>query len=168
MKNYNTKKSNSWDKFGNIKKLTKEDFIEACSNSLSMSEACSKLGIHFGTFKRYATKFECYKPNQSLKGGSKDLQPRFKLEEVIFDGKYQGYARRRIKERLISEGYKKCECEKCGLKKWNKKPIPLELEHIDGNGKNNLLNNLKLLCPNCHAQTKTYRGKNKTRNNADT
>lgn len=161
MKNYNTKKSNSWEKFGNIKKLTKEDFENACNQSESMSEACSKLGIHFGTFKKYAKKYNCYKPNQSLKGGRKNKTSQFKLEEVIFDGKYKGYSRKRIKERLLIEGYKEHKCEECNLKEWNNKPIPIELEHIDGNGRNNLLENLKLLCPNCHAQTPTYRGKNK-------
>lgn len=161
MKDYNTLKTNSWEKFGNIKKLTKEDFVEVCSNSESMSEACSKLGIHFGTFKKYAEKYGCYKPNQSLKGGNKEIGNRFNLKDVIFEGKYQGYSRRRIKERLISEGYKDCRCEKCNRTKWNNKPIPLELEHKDGNGRNNLIENLELLCPNCHAQTSTYRGKNK-------
>lgn len=52
-------------------------------------------------------------------------------------------------------------CESCGLREWLDKPIPLELEHIDGNNRNNIKDNLKLLCPNCHAQTPTYRGRNK-------
>jgi len=161
MKKYNTKKTNSWEKFGDIKNLTKIDFEKACIESLSMSEACSKLGIHFGTFKKYAIKYGCYKPNQSLKGGTKNLKSRFTLEEVIFEGKYPGYSRERIKKRLLLEGYKEHKCEECNNIKWNDKIIPLELEHIDGNGRNNLLTNLKMLCPNCHAQTLTYRGKNK-------
>lgn len=161
MREYNTSIPNSWEKFGNIKELKEEDFIEACSNSESMSEACSKLGLHFTTFKKYAILYKCFNPNQSLKGGGKVFKNRFSLEDVIILGKYQGYSRIRIKKRLILEGYKDHRCEECNNDKWNDKPIPLELEHIDGNNRNNLLNNLKLLCPNCHAQTSTYRGKNK-------
>ena len=63
-----------------------------------------------------------------------------------------------IKKRLVKErGY--C-CENCKLYMWQNKPIPLELEHIDGNNRNNERNNLKLLCPNCHAFTPTWRGRN--------
>ena len=51
--------------------------------------------------------------------------------------------------------------EKEVLEFWNKKPIPLEVEHNDGNSDNNLMKNLSLICPNCHAQTPTYKGKNK-------
>jgi hypothetical protein len=51
-------------------------------------------------------------------------------------------------------------CESCGLAEWLGDPIPLELEHRDGNNKNNQKENLLLLCPNCHAKTKFYRGRN--------
>lgn len=47
-------------------------------------------------------------------------------------------------------------CQECNNSIWNNKPIHLELEHIDGNNKNHNWENLKLLCPNCHSQTKTY------------
>jgi len=49
----------------------------------------------------------------------------------------------------------------CGITEWNGKEIVLELEHIDGNSLNNTEENLSLLCPNCHSQTDTYKGKNK-------
>lgn len=52
------------------------------------------------------------------------------------------------------------QCECCGLEYWLDKPIPLELHHVDGNSLNNAMDNLKLLCPNCHALTDNYRGKN--------
>jgi hypothetical protein len=51
-----------------------------------------------------------------------------------------------------------CEC--CKNSEWNDKPIPLESHHIDGNGDNNKDSNLQLLCPNCHAQTDTFKNKN--------
>jgi len=60
-----------------------------------------------------------------------------------------------IKKRLIKErGY---ICQSCNLSTWLNKPITLELEHISGDRLNNTRENLKLLCPNCHAQTHTWR-----------
>lgn len=60
-----------------------------------------------------------------------------------------------IKKRLIEErGH---ICESCNLSTWLNKPITLELEHISGDRLNNTRENLRLLCPNCHAQTPTWR-----------
>jgi len=52
-------------------------------------------------------------------------------------------------------------CEMCELTEWLDHPIPLELDHIDGNHMNNLVDNIRLLCHNCHALTPTFRAKNK-------
>lgn len=52
------------------------------------------------------------------------------------------------------------KCEKCGLTEWLNQEIPLEVHHIDGDHKNNVLDNLQLLCPNCHALTENWRGRN--------
>lgn len=52
------------------------------------------------------------------------------------------------------------QCEECKLSTWNNKPIPLDVHHIDGRWDNNKLNNLKLLCKNCHALTDSYGSKN--------
>lgn len=53
------------------------------------------------------------------------------------------------------------KCVECGTTNmWNDKPLTLQLDHIDGDGNNNLLNNLRWLCPNCHSQTQTFAGKN--------
>lgn len=52
-------------------------------------------------------------------------------------------------------------CEICGQNNyWNGKPLELQLDHIDGNSDNNILTNLRLLCPNCHTQTDTYTARN--------
>lgn len=80
------------------------------------------------------------------------------LEEILVEN--STYQSNKIRIRLIKSGLKKPICEVCNNATWNKKSIPLELEHINGNNSDNRLENLKLLCPNCHAQTDSYRGKN--------
>jgi endogenous inhibitor of DNA gyrase (YacG/DUF329 family) len=52
-------------------------------------------------------------------------------------------------------------CSVCGIDKYNGLPIVLECDHIDGNHTNNSITNLRLICPNCHSQTVTYKNKNK-------
>ena len=59
---------------------------------------------------------------------------------------------------LVALRGRKCEC--CGITDWMGQSIPLEIHHEDGDSLNNALENLKLLCPNCHALTENYRGKN--------
>jgi hypothetical protein len=61
---------------------------------------------------------------------------------------------------LRERGHK---CEGCKRKTWKRLPIPLELDHIDGNSDNHVRKNVRLLCPNCHAQTPTYKARNKGR-----
>lgn len=55
---------------------------------------------------------------------------------------------------------KGCKCESCGIENWQGKPITLHVDHIDGNRSNNTLENLRVLCPNCHSQTDTYGHRN--------
>lgn len=56
-----------------------------------------------------------------------------------------------LKEKLFRENIKKQECELCGLSEWLGEPLTLELHHKDGNHFNNELDNLQILCPNCHS-----------------
>jgi hypothetical protein len=67
----------------------------------------------------------------------------------------KGQIKKYLKETV---GY---QCSVCNLSEWNNKPIVLELEHKDGNSENNLLDNVCLICPNCHSQTSTFKGRNK-------
>lgn len=66
----------------------------------------------------------------------------------------------KIRLALLRSGTRAHRCERCNLTEWNGRPIPLELDHIDGDRTHNQLENLRLLCPNCHALTPTYRGRN--------
>ncbi len=65
-----------------------------------------------------------------------------------------------LKRRLLDSGLLPRRCAICGNHAWNGQPIPLELDHINGDRTDNRLQNLRVLCPNCHAQTPTWRGRN--------
>lgn len=85
-------------------------------------------------------------------------------KEKIISLDYSELSYERLRDRIFYEQNGKCN--KCELDKWNGEDIPLELEHKDGDNKNNLRENLEGLCPNCHAQTDTWRGRNR-KNNKD-
>ena len=76
-----------------------------------------------------------------------------KLEEILQEN--TSFGSDHLKRRLIEAGLKQYQCECCGNTTWNDNPIPLELHHI--NHFDNRLENLQLLCCNCHAQTDTYK-----------
>ena len=68
-----------------------------------------------------------------------------------------------LKRRLLREGLliNKCYEQDCGISNWKEKHLSLHLDHINGKNDDNRIENLRLLCPNCHSQTDTYAGKNK-------
>ena len=137
-------------------KNTEQEIKDAISNSASMAQAADSLGLAFSTFKRYAVKYNVYDAsNQAGKGTTKIKK---KLSDV-FSGKVH-MVTSNLRVRLIREGFKTHECEECGISEWNGKTISLELDHVSGIRSDNSLENLKLLCPNCHSQTHTFRGRN--------
>ena len=144
-------------------KIDKEEFIKVCNEELSMASAASKLGIHFNTFKRYAVKFGVYNPNQSGKGLTKKNNGSKIPTDEILEGNHPQYQTNKLRLRLIEEGIKEEKCEICGIEDWLGKRLAFELDHIDGNSNNHLLKNLRVVCPNCHSQTETYRAKNITK-----
>lgn len=97
-----------------------------------------------------------YKGNQSHKGERMDFF--YKPASYYFNNNNLISSSKLIKK-LFRDGLKEKKCENCGLTEWLGKEIPLELHHINGDHYDNHLENLKILCPNCHAFTTNYSGK---------
>jgi len=140
------------------KDLTKEKVTNVCNDALSMAQAANELGVHINTLRRIAKRFGCYNPNRGLKGGKKPTNPKIELKEIL-EGKHPTFQTYKLKIRLIKEGIFKNECSICNTSEWMGKPLMIELDHIDGNSRNHKLENLRMLCPNCHSQTETFRSK---------
>lgn len=147
----------------------KEDIEQQIRNAikqypLSMRQASIYAKMHFGTFKTRAEKLGIYKPNQSGKGVKRNPK-RYEnlgipLTEIL-RGEHPQYSTNHLKRRLLKEEIKKEQCELCGqLPTWNGKKLVLQLDHKDGNNKNHKLDNLQIVCPNCHTQTDTFSGRN--------
>lgn len=130
---------------------------------LSMADAARAANLPFGTFKYRAIKLGIYAPNPHHKGrtfidGRKGSTP---LSEIL-EGKHPTFKTKRIKERLLQEGLIEEKCTKCGVgDDWQDERLVLELDHINGVRDDHRFKNLRLLCPNCHSQTPTFRGRNK-------
>jgi hypothetical protein len=143
--------------------VSDEQIIEAAVNSISCTAAAVKLGIKYHTFRVHAKRLGVFNPNPSGKGIKKPIDDhrKFNLQDIL-EGKHPQYPTGKLKKRLIDLNILQNVCSECGITEWNKKPLVLHLDHIDGNRHNHKLDNVRLLCPNCHSQTDTYCGKNKT------
>lgn len=145
----------------NSKKVHDSTIILACQNSKSMRQAAILCDMHFNTFKRRALLLGCYDINQSGKGTKKSRQPLIPLDEIL-EGLHPTYQTGKLKNRLIAANILPNRCMECNSPPiWNGKPLVFELEHINGISYDHRLENLKLLCPNCHSQTEFFRGRNK-------
>jgi hypothetical protein len=96
------------------------------------------------------------------KGGKRMTVTQRSLDELLVtNSTYQSH---KLKLRLFKEGRKKPSCEECGWAEVSKDGRrPLELDHINGVPSDNRLENLRILCPNCHSLKPTHRGLNKKR-----
>lgn len=148
---------------------SKEEYENAIKNSHSIAGVCRYLGIKpvGGNYRIIHNAIKMYNIDTShFTGQGWNVGLKFKpqkttdLKDILVENSnYQTY---KLKLRLFNEGLKDKKCENCGLEIWMGKEIPLELHHINGDNSDNRLENILILCPNCHAQTDTYRGRKKS------
>lgn len=153
-------------------KYTKEILSKIVKESTSIRQVLSKLNLKKagGNYKNIKARLDQFELDYShftgriWNKGKTWSKPSVNLNDrLIENSNYSSglpYSTSQLKNRLFKEGFKEMECENCKLTKWLGKPISLELHHINGVNNDNRIENLQILCPNCHSYTKNYRGKN--------
>ncbi|MDQ5912440.1 MAG: hypothetical protein QG568_655 [Patescibacteria group bacterium] len=146
-----------------------EQLQEAVRESYSFRSVMIKLGLipaggNYDAIKRVISENNIDKSHFTgmgwKKGNDTPMFPRRSLKEILIEGStYQSY---KLKMRLFEVGLKYPKCEECGWAKISSDGrLPLELDHINGKKTDNRIENIRILCPNCHSLKTTHRGMNK-------
>jgi len=151
------------------RRWSEAQLIGAVKNSTSFRQVLSKVGLiqaggNYDQIKKYVKELSLntshFKGKAWNKGLRGQLRPIIPIANVLVsNSNFQSY---KLKKRLFSEGLKHPRCEECG---WARRStdgrLPLELDHINGDRHDNRLENLRILCPNCHSMQPTHRGRNR-------
>lgn len=148
--------------------LTKEEIDQFVQESSSFAQLANKIGYdNPRTGSAYRTVHQMidelnldishFTGQNWSKGKTYQNKTYMTFDEYIKGDNVQS---NKIRKKLLREGLKEHKCECCQNAIWNGQPIPLEVHHKDGDKTHNELENLQLLCPNCHALTDNYKGKN--------
>ncbi len=144
---------------------TDEQFKEAVKTSKTLKEVCEKIGLaNYGanskTIKKYINKLELnidhFLTRKEINTIARQNITKLTLKELL---SINAIDRKHIKNAIIKNNLIPYECKECHLSEWLSKPLSLHLDHINGDNKDNRLENLRFLCPNCHSQTETYCGR---------
>lgn len=144
-----------------------DKLIENADKCVNMLDLCHKMGIeHVGgedykEIRDLAKELGITLKFSYTRGSRNNSNAKKSLDDILVENSEYKNATT-LKNRLVKEGIKenKCENPECGICEWHGRPISLQIHHINGVHSDNRLENILLLCPNCHAQTDTYAGKN--------
>jgi hypothetical protein len=120
----------------------------AYDSGLSVRACAAHFGFNLATW------------HQAVRRGAVKARPAAMPIEMLLVADRQQTNRSHLKGRLLKEGLKENRCERCGITEWFGEPINMQLHHLNGDGKDNRLENIVLYCANCHSQTETYGGRN--------
>lgn len=158
----------NWEKFERKQKTQtkrlefEEAILSVVDQATSASNICDLIGIHHTNIniKRVLDFLEEKNINPEWKQKQANRKPQgYWNKDNIFTEK-SCFQRSKLKDKLIEFGLKEAKCEMCGNNQWLDQQIPLQIHHINGINDDNRLENLQILCPNCHALTDNYCGKN--------
>lgn len=150
--------------------IPKEQAEKICKDVYTVADFCRKVGwkprgenykIFYKYVKEYnldTSHFTGQRTNLGNKNNVGISNEEYFKEDKLIKGS-------ELMKRLVNKVGREYKCECCGIKEWNGKPISLQVHHIDGNHFNNTLENLQILCPNCHSQTKTFCGNKNEKSN---
>lgn len=152
-------------------KYEKKFFEEVIKKSINYVDVCRNLniGTTYGnrqTIKKYVDLYNLdvshfYTPNPK---NNSNFKPKDLFSEILIEDSYYTYTTT-LKNKLYKLGIKKRECELCGQnEEWKEKKLSLILDHINGKNRDNRLENLRIVCPNCNATLETHGGKNTIKN----
>ena len=152
------------------RKVSESELMEAIISSRSRAEVLKKIGLvprggNYATINNLIKKYNIDTSHMTGQGWNKGMKQEgvskraIPMAEVLIkDSTFT--SSNHLRKRLLKEGIKEHRCDKCLRQTWNDIPIALELHHVNGDKQDHRIENINLLCPNCHSQTKTYRGKN--------
>jgi hypothetical protein len=118
------------------------------NTGLSIRKCAARFGFNLATWHAAVARGEVVSRSREIP-----------MEALLVSNRPQT-SRTHLKDRLIKAGIKENRCERCGISEWRGKPLSMQLHHMNGDGLDNRLENLELLCANCHSQTSTYGGRN--------
>ena len=153
------------------RKWSDQDLVNAVKSSFSVRQVLKILGLvpaggNYQHVQRIIMEMKLDTSHFLGRGWSAGMKfhfrPKMSLESVMVEN--SGYQSHKLKQRLFDAGIKSVQCELCG---WAERApdgrIPVELDHINGNHFDSRLENLRILCPNCHSLQSTHRGINKVK-----
>lgn len=157
-------------KTSKVYQVSDEEFKKIIANNYTYTDCLIELGLvprggsSTDILKRRIKELNCSTEHFHSNFSKKRNNKKIPLEDMMVQNATIK-SMTSFKKRLIQENILEYKCAICGLIEWQNHPLVLQLEHMNGNNTDNRLENLRLLCPNCHSQTDTYTGKNAIRYN---